>query len=307
MREDSRISEQRVVVTSFLVDILDVVVNLFIAYITGSVVMLSELFQGLADLTTTGFLLIGHKRSKKRPDRIHPFGHGKEIFFWALISAVVMMTLTATGSFIFGFERFFNPHTVSHIWYGFVALGISVCTNGYACSLSIRRLLKKKPVTQLPSIFLNDTDVASKNALVLDAMGTSAAVFGLISLVLYEVTGETRFDAVGAMIIGIVTAVLAFILITGVRGFLVGKRASPEIENKIKKSALSIPEVREVLDLRTMQIGSDKLLVNMEVHMKNNLTTDELEELTDKIKLHVQRTVPSVQHIQVELESPRGQ
>lgn len=304
MSARTSITEYRVVATSFAVDLLDVAMNLTIAILTGSVVMLSEFLQGAADLTATSFLLVGHRRAKKKADKLHPFGHGKEIYFWTLISAVVMMTLTAAASFTMGLNRFLHPQEIRNIGFGFAALVIAVCTNGYALLLGIKRLLGDRPLHRLPSIFLNSSAVATKNALVLDLMGTLAALFGLVSLFLYTRLGEARLDGVGAMAIGLMTAGLAFLLITGVRGFLVGRRASLYIERKIKKAALSVREVHDVLDLRTMQVGADKLLVNMEVHMQDKLTTDELEVLIDKIKKRVRAKVPSIQHIQVELETP---
>ncbi len=91
MVSKTKISERRVLVTTFWVDLLDVALNLTVAILTGSVVMLSEFFQGLADLTAAAFLMVGYKRSKKKADKLHPFGYGKEIYFWTLISAVVMM------------------------------------------------------------------------------------------------------------------------------------------------------------------------------------------------------------------------
>lgn len=304
MRQEKQISEYRVVVTSFFVDLIDVIVNLAIAILTGSVVMFAEFLQGLADLTSAGLLWIGHIKAKRRADKRHPFGHGKEIYFWTLISAVIMMTLTATVSFLFGLDRFIHPEEVDHVGFGLAALIISIVTNGYAFSLSFKRLLKGRAISHLPKIFLHDTAVATKNTFVLDLMGTIAAVFGLISLSLYLITGESRFDAFGAMVIGVATGILAFILIIGVKEFLIGKRASPETEESIKKAAREIDEVKEILDLRTMYLGSDRLLVNMEVHMKDKLTTDELENLIDKIKERVRLKVPSIQHIQVELETP---
>ncbi len=304
MNKSKNISEFRVIITSFIVDLLDVVINLFIAIFTGSVVMFSEFLQGLTDLASAGFLLIGHRLSKKKPSKRYPFGYGKEIYFWSLISAVVMMTLTATGSIYLGINRFFHPEEVSHIIVAFGALIFSIVTNGYALSLSYKRLMKGKPIRQLRHEFLYASAVATKNAFVLDLMGTTAAVSGLISLLIYQILDEARADAVGSMVIGAVTAFLAFILIIGIKGFLVGKRADLVIEKKIKKVALTIPQVKEVLDLRTMQIGSNSLLVNMEVHMQDRLTTDELEKLIDKIKGRVLRKVPSIQHIQVELETP---
>ena len=298
------ITELRVVVTSFFVDLLDIVMNLFIAILTGSVVMLSEFFQGLADLTAAGFLLIGHARSKKKADKIHPFGHGKEVYFWTLISAVIMMTLTATASFYFGLERLLNPREIEFIGYGYAALMIALVTNGYALSLSVRKIVEDKPLRFLPRMFLKTTIVATKNALVLDLMGTLAAGSGLLSLFLYQFTGDTRFDGIGAMVIGITTAVLAFILILGLKGLLIGERASIHLENKIRKAALLVKQVKEVLDLRTMQIGPDKLLANIEVHMQDHLNTDEIERIVDKIKRTIHKKVPSVAHVQVELETP---
>jgi len=298
------VSEQRVLITTFLVDLLDVVINLVVAIMTGSVVLLAEFFQGLADLTAAGLLLIGHKRSKKRADKRHPFGYGKEVYFWTLISAVVMMTFTATASFYFGLMRFLDPEEIDRLWLGYLTLGITLATNLYAFTLSSSRLKKSKSFMQLPKLFHGSDDVTVKNALVLDLMGTTAAVSGLISLLLYQFAGEKRFDGIGAMFIGISTCVLAVVLVTSLRGLLVGERAAPEVEEKITKAALDIHEVKDVLDLRTMQIGLDKLLVNIEVHIEDGLSTDEIEKLTDKIKERLLEKVPSVKYVQVELETP---
>src|SRR5688572_20794079 len=224
------VSERRVLVTTFWVDLLDVALNLSVAILTGSVVMLSEFFQGLADLTAAAFLMVGYKRSRKKADKLHPFGHGKEIYFWTLISAVVMMTFTATASFYVGLIRFLNPAEITHIGFGYGTLLVTLVTNAYALSLSYRRLMKNKPLKQLPQVFLNSSVVTTKNALVLDLMGTTASSFGLVSLLLYQLLGEKRFDGLGAMIIGVTTAVLAFVLIIGIKGLLVGERAAPQIE-----------------------------------------------------------------------------
>jgi len=248
--------------------------------------------------------LVGHKRSRKKADKQHPFGYGKEVYFWTLISAVVMMTFTATASFYFGLMRVLEPEEIEYIWLGYGTLAVTLATNVYAFSLSSSRLLKNKPLRQLPALFWNSDDVTVKNALVLDLMGTSAAFFGLISLLLYQFADEKRFDGVGAMIVGVTTAVLAVVLILGLRGLLVGERAAPEVEEKIKEAALSVRKVKDVLDLKTMQIGQGKLLVDIEIHAQDGLTTDELEELTDKIKERLQEKVRSIRYVQVELETP---
>ena len=299
-----RISAQKVVLTSFIVDTLDVVINLIVMLATGSVVMLSELLQGGADLVAAGMLLIGLKRSRPPADKQHPFGQGKEIYFWTLLSALVMFTVAAGFSLYFGWQRFIKPEPVHNIYLAYGGLIFATITNGYAFSLSFRRLLGSRNPKRILNIFLQSSLVESKNTFILDFMGTSAAFIGLIALILYQVTGEMRFDGIGAMSMGIVLSVLAFFLVLGVKDFLIGKGASAEIEQQIRDAALTVPQVLEVLDLKTMQIGVGKLLVNLEVHMKDRLTTDELEILTDKIKSRVRQEVPSIGHIQVELESP---
>lgn len=299
-----QISAQKVVLTSFIVDILDVVINLIVMLATGSVVMLSELLQGVADLIAAGMLLIGLKRSRWPADKKHPFGQGKEIYFWTLLSALVMFAVAAGFSLYFGWQRFIKPEAVHNIYLAYGGLIFATLTNGYAFSLSFRRLLGNRNPKRILNIFLQSSLVESKNTFILDFMGTSAAFIGLLALILYQLTGEMRFDGIGAMSMGIILSILAFFLVLGVKDFLIGKSANPDIERQIREAALSVPQVLEVLDLRTMQIGVGRLLVNLEVHMKDKLTTDELEILTDKIKSRVKKEVPTIGHIQVELESP---
>lgn len=90
----------------------------------------------------------------------------------------------------------------------------------------------------------------------------------------------------------------------GIRDLLIGKSASAETEAKIREAALEVDEVKKVLDLKTLHVGSEKSWFNLEVHMKGNLNTKELEKLMDKVKEKVQIKVPSVKYIQVELETP---
>ena len=299
-----KISAKRVVFTTFAVDALDILLNGAIFIITGSVVMLAELLQGLADFASSGLLLVGLTKSKGRPDQNYPFGRGKEAFFWALLSALVMITLAAGFSFYFGLVRFLDPEPVENINLAYAILGFTTITNGYSFSLSFRRLLGPKDPGRIVEIFMETPLAETKNAFASDLMGMAAAVFGLLALGLYQLTGEIRFDAIGAMAIGVLLALLAATLIRGLRDFLVGRRAPIKVEGKIRKAALAVPQVLEVLDLRTMQIGPDRILVNMEVHIRGRLTTGRIEKLIDEIKKKVQEENPSVHHIQVELETP---
>lgn len=302
--KEKKISAKKVIVASFLVDFLDIVLSVFVAVVTGSVIMLTEALEGVSDLTSSGLLLIGLKRSTQKADRSHPFGYGREIYFWTLLAALVMFGVTSTVSIYFGWQRIVNPHPVDNLYLAQIVLLIAFFSNGYAFFLSYKRLLKKRSMGQIVKIFYKSSLVETKTTFILDLMGTVAAFLGMVALVIYRVTGDVRFDGVGAVVIGFALAFLALLLVMGIRDLLVGRSASAETEAKIKKAALLIEEVNDVLDLKTLHVGSEKLLVNLEVHMKNNLDTDRIELLMDEIKEKIQQEVPSVKYIQVELETP---
>jgi cation diffusion facilitator family transporter len=290
--------------TSFAVDLTDVIFNLGVAALTGSVVMLAESLQGVADLLTSTLLLVGLQRSGKRANRNYRFGHGRELFFWVLLAGMAMFMLTAMLSIVFGVERLAHPVAIHNVILTYVALTVGVITNGYALSLSVRRLQGDHVGPSKWQHFRHSSLIETKATLVLDLLGTISALVGLIAIGLYQITGIARFDGAGSIAIGIATAILAVVLISGVKDLLVGRSATSDIEERIRKAALEIPEVQRVLDLRTMYLGSERLLVNIEVHMKGGLETRQIEALIDDIKSRVKRRAPIVSHIQVELETP---
>lgn len=297
-------SVNKVIITSFLVDFLDVVTSLIVAVISGSVVMLAQVLEGLADLAASGFLLIGLIRSKRPSDKRHPFGYGRELYFWTMLSSILILGVTSTLSIYFGWKRLLNPFAVSNIYFAFFVLGLTTLTNGYALSLSIKRLVRGRSVLRLREVFIHSSKIETKTALVLDLMGTLASVFGLLALVFYQTSGDLFFDGLGAIVIGILLAVFGVILLIPIRELIIGQSASAETENKIRRATMVQPEVKNILDLKTLHIGSERLLVNAEVNLKSDLTTKEIEGIIDRIKEDIKKEVPEVKHIQVEVETP---
>ena len=305
LKKEQRITTKKVIVTSVAVDVIDVILNFSIAVLSGSVVMMTQVLEGVSDLASSGLLLIGFNRSLQKEDKNHPFGYGTEIYFWSFLSAVIMFGLTSTISFYFGWQRFFHPQPIRDIYVAVIILILTFFTNGYAFFISLRRLLKERPLKHILRIFYRSSLIETKTVFILDLMGTSASLLGSISLGIYILTGDMRFDGLGAMIIGIVLAVFSLFLVTGIRELLIGKRASAQTEEKIRQAALEVTEVEEVLGIKTLHIGTEKLLVDLDVHMQSKLGTRELERLMDKIKDKIRKKVPSAKYIQVELETPR--
>jgi len=299
-----KISSEKVVVTSFLLNISDIVVNLFVAVISGSIVMVTQALEGAADLLASSFLVVGVRRAKKPSDRKHPYGYGRELYFWTFLSALATFSITAGASFYLGLKRFLDPEPVSHLAFAYLALVVAVFTNGYSASLSLRRLVGGRPVGKIWSAFFHSALIETKTTFVLDLMGTLASVLGLVALLIYGVSGDARFDGIGAMAIGVTLAILALFIVKSARDLLLGQSASPEVEEKIKKAASLFEHVKQILDLRTLQIGPERVLVNMEVNLTDRLTTDEIELLIDKIEREIKKQVPSAVSIQIELETP---
>lgn len=265
--------------------------------------MLAEALQGSADLTTTIFLMIGVRRSLRRPDHNHQFGHGREVYFWTLMSGVVMLTITATTSIYHGFSHIVTPVPIEHVGIAFFVLIVGLFTNSYAFGMSYQRLVVAHDGMSLWEIVTTSSLIEIKATFILDLLGSASALLGLVSLLLYIVTGYSQFDGLGAMAIGIAMAILAVVLMLDVKDLIVGRVAPIEIENDIRETALAIKGVEGIESLRTMYVGSDKLLVALSLSVASHLETSQFERLTEIIKGELKNEIPMLQHIHIELKT----
>ncbi len=303
----SKVSDVRVVLTSFVISIFDVALNLLVALVTGSTVMLSQALQGLSDLITGGILFMGVKRSKRQSDNKFQFGYGREIFFWVLIAGIVMFGGTGLVSVLLGYNQIVKPEEIENIWLAIAMLVVGFSTNFYAFRLSLVRLKQHSRSGSLWRHLISSSIVETKATFIIDFLGTLAAVIGFVSLVISLITGNEQFDGLGSIAIGLAMMVGAILLMKDVRDLIVGKSVDKDTSRRIIRAATSIDGVNKVLDLRTMYLGSEKLLVILEVHIQDDLDTDTIEKITDIIKTKVQRLVPIAQHIQIEIETPNNE
>ena len=299
-----KISDLRVVATSLAVSVSDVVLNLVIAIITGSTVMLSQALQGMSDLITGFVLFIGVRRSRRKASQRYQFGYGREVFFWVLIAGIVMFLGTGSASVYFGVNQVINPTSIEHVPIAFAMLIFGFITNAYAFSLSFKRLQELHHHFNIWHQLFRSSVVETKATFLIDFLGTLATLLGFTALTVFLATGNPQFDGIGSIVIGISMMTGAVLLIRDVRDLIVGKAVEPEIAQRIIGAAQSVTGVSSVLDLRTMYLGSAKILVILEVHIHNNFTTDEIEKIVDNVKEVVSENVPEVHHIQVEIETP---
>ena len=295
------IPAKKVIFTSFAVDILDIILSVIATVLSGSMVMASQILRGTVDLSASGFLAVGIHRSQKSPDREHPFGYGRELYFWAMLSSLVILGFTSTTSLYFGWRRFLNPEPISDLSLAYLSLVIGAVTNGYAFSLSFRRLKRHWDAKDIWAIFFRSSLVETKTTFILDLMGTLASIFGLAALIIYGITGDGRYDGLGAMVIGLLLGFFSLVLLVAVKDLLVGRGASPEMERQIFQASGTVSGVKKVLSVNTLYMGPEKLLVHVDVQIKNDLSTQKIEEIIFAIKDNVKYWVKRASEIKVEI------
>ncbi|MCA9332359.1 cation diffusion facilitator family transporter [Candidatus Saccharibacteria bacterium] len=304
MAKTKKITGKKVASISMNVSISDIVLNLIVAFFTRSTVLLAQALQGLSDLVTAGAIYWGVKRSQKHPDRAYQLGYGREVFFWVLIAGVIMFTGTGGMSFYFGYQQFTNPQAISNIYIGLGMLVIGLISNAYALNMSIRRLKQADPKISWTKQLVGSSLVETKATLLVDFMGTTGAVIGLFALTAFALTGNSRYDGLGSMLIGIGMMSVSILLIRDVGSLIIGRSVDKYVQDQIIEASVDVDGVLDVLDLRTMYIGPGRMLALIEIHVIKGLETTHIEKLIDEVKESVKKVVPDIHHIQVEIETP---
>jgi cation diffusion facilitator family transporter len=299
----TKYSDSNVVGTSLLVSVSDVVLNLLVGLFTGSTVIIAQSLQGLSDLITASILFIGVKRSKKKADKKHPLGYGREIFFWVLLASVLMFMGTGLYTSYMGINQIINPGEITNIGIGYIMLTFGLVTNYYAFRKSNIRLRGRKRKS-IWVVFRSSPLIETKATFIVDFLGTISAAFGLVAITAYLLTGNVQFDGLGSVLVGSTMMIAAVVLVLDVRDLIVGKSVPDDINRKIRSTTLKHKEVEEILDLRTLYLGSEKIMVLLEVHLNENMNTNGIEHLLDEIRLSIKKDIPQAYHLQIEVETP---
>lgn len=289
---------KQVLRTSLVVDVCGLVLNTAVAAITGSVVMLVAALEGFAGLSSVAMLLFANKRSSQRATKLHPFGYGREISYWSTVAAFVVVTTVGVLAIRFGYQKVIaeSPEAVHHTWLAYIALLLALGGNGYSLRTSLRKLLDGQPVQSLTKVFMSTPVVAAKTTVVLDAMGAAVALVGLFALGLYGLSGfdAAQFDGVGALAMGVGLLLSGVALLISVHGLVMNQGASREVERKIRDAAREVPEVKHVIGMQTTMVGSDKMLANIDVHLKDGLNTDQVEQVVEKVREAAEQSTEGV-------------
>jgi len=300
----SRISSRRVVWVSFLVDVVDVLTNLVVAILTGSAVVFAEMAQGLADSLGSALLVVGERRAARPRDRAHPLGYAREAFFWGLLSAVAMLVVGGGLSAWRGYRQLLEREPLQSPALAVAVLMLAVLTNGYAVSLSARKLLAEEG--SLRGAFRDAKRPLVKSALLRDLVGTTTSLVGLASLALYQSLGVVLFDAFGAIAAALMMTAGALVLMSQARALITG-RALPEDDlDRLRAAVLATPEVEAVNQLAAIYSGDAEVLVDADLDLAEDLDTARIEAVLDDLEARVRAAVPETGRVRVLLNSPEA-
>ena len=276
------------------------------AVMTGSSGMMAEAFHSLADTTNQIFLLLGLRFFNKPPSERHHFGYGKERFFWSFIAAIFIFGVGATYAIYEGFQKLVHPHPPENLGWAYWVLGFSfVLETGSICLALYQETQEAKHEGMSLREYLKESkDPTAKTVIYEDSaalIGIVVAFAGIYLTDHHVIPGfEAYWDGLASIIIGVVLAVVAFVLARTSRGLLLGEAATPKSLRAIREAIKGHPNVNKVVELLTMHLAPKQILVNAHVNMKDTLTNTEIIETIAEIEARIKAAEPKVDMIFLE-------
>ena len=271
--------------------------------ITGSSAMLSEGIHSLVDTGNQVLLLYGLKRSKKPPDEDFPFGHGKELYFWSFIVAILIFAVGAGVSIYEGVRHVLHPAPIESPFVNYVVLGLAMVFEGVAWFFAWKEFSQHKGRKSYLRAVQEGKDPTLFVVLFEDSAAMAGLIVAFLGVLLTQLTGLLYFDGAASIVIGLILGATAVWLAYETKGLLIGESANPEVIEVIHNVARSYPEVENVNEVLTMHMGPEFILVNMRVDFRDDTTAGRMEAVIDEMNRTLKETIPRVKRVFVEAES----
>jgi cation diffusion facilitator family transporter len=269
--------------------------------ITGSGSMLAESVHSVADSGNQALLLLGGKKARRAPTPEHPFGYGRERYFWAFVVAIILFSVGGMFATYEGIEKIRHPHELESVGVAIAILVVALVLE----SLSLRTAVieanhVRDPQTSWWSFIRRSKHAELPVVLLEDTAAEIGLVFALAAVSVAHVTDEPRWDGVGTLAIGILLIVVAVVLAIEMKGLLIGESATVADQQKITAAIEVEPSVKRLIHMRTQHIGPDELLVGAKVELVSDLSVAEAAEAVDRIETSVRRAVPAARIMYLE-------
>ena len=271
-------------------------------FLSGSTVVYSEALHSSADTFNSVFLLIGIWSSSKPADNEHPYGYGKDAYFWALIASIFMLGVISTTSVTTGYESAVAGRPIADEALAIGGLLISILLESIAVYIAVTGLIRSvsiqsgKPASykHLIQAFHKAESPALKLVMLEDVLSLGGALIALVAVLLVRSLHIHSIDGVGALLIGLLLGGMAIILAYENRSKLIGASATDDIERSIYVTTMNYPPVRDIVDMKTMVMGPNRVIAHLRIELDPTISVAKMDKMTVKLEKLIIKNVPQV-------------
>jgi cation diffusion facilitator family transporter len=280
---------------------LGIAVTKFIAFLfTGSASMLAESVHSVADTGNEVLLLVGHGRSLRPPSDEHPFGFGRERYFYGFVVSVMLFTVGAAFSVYDGIHKIVNPEAIRAPLVAIVVLALSAVLEGFSLRTGVHEANKVRGDRNWGT-FIRRTKAPELPVVLLEDLAALIGLgFAFTGVTLSWLTGNGRWDGAGSLAIGLLLATAAAILAVEMKSLLIGESASPEVQRLVVAALEDGPEVSRVIHMRTVHISPDSILVAAKIGVRATDSAAQIAAGIDAAERRVRAAVPIAETIYLE-------
>ena len=293
-----------VVYVALASNLLVAIAKFVAAALSGSAAMLSEGVHSLVDTVNELLLLYGMHRADKPPDSIHPFGYGRELYFWSFIVALLVLAMGAGVSFYEGVLHIRQPEPVSHSLLNYAVLGVSMLFEGTSWSIALRKFRKRKGRMGYFEAFRKSKDPGTFTVLMEDTAALLGLLVALLGLLAAQLLQLAWLDGAASIGIALVLAVSATLLARETKGLLIGEPAHPVVRESIMAIANSDPAVRCANGVMTVQMGPNQVVAALSAEFEDSLTTPQIEACINRIEQQAKAAHPELTALFVKPQTP---
>jgi cation diffusion facilitator family transporter len=299
-------SSKKVIIAALTGNFLIALTKFFAFFVTKSSAMLSEGVHSVVDTGNQILLLYGMHRAKKPADEQFPFGHGKEVYFWGFIVAIMIFTVGAGVSIYKGIHHLLHPTTIQNPTLNYIVLACAMLFEGAAWYFALTEFTKTKGKWGYLEAVHRGKDPSMFVVLFEDSAAMLGIVVAFVGILLSQITGNPYYDGVASIIIGLILAGTAAWLAYEIKGLLIGESARPEIVKGVKEIAKSYAKIKHVNEILTLHMGPDFILLNLSVDFADSLLAGDLEDTISRLDRQIKQAYPKIKRIFVEAEARRA-
>ncbi len=298
----SHSDSKKVIFVALAGNTLIAVTKIFAATVTGSSAMLSEAIHSIVDTGNQGLLLLGIKKAAKPADAEHPFGYGKEVYFWSFVVAILIFAVGSGVSLYEGIHHIRHPQTLENINLTYIVLALSLVFEGSAWFFALKAFSRAKGRLGYLQAVRRSKDPSTFVVLFEDSAAMAGILVAFLGIWLGQMTGLLWLDGAASVVIGLILGLTAWLLAVETKDLLIGESALPELVDGVRDLAKEVHEVEYVNEVLTLHMGPDFILVNLSLDFQDSCTAEEVETAIAKLDQRIKLNWPLVKKVFVEAE-----